>query len=525
MSTMAGRDEPPPSSRTGSSLGAACLTLLGIAFWLLLAASWPVTFDLTQGPDFSQEYLIQYGLVWDWFRPLLYQFEELFPTAATSLEALTTMLTIWWIVAFSLYLGALFVVHRSRPGRVLLALVLGFAVVFQAVLMLSPGILTTDLFSYAMYAYIARVYELNPYLYVPGYFSGNRLTTWIHPVWYYSPSIYGPVWLDLTWWLAGFTANRSLVDQALVYRLLANVANLANIGLLGLLLRRVGSRHLAAGLLLYAWNPLVLFEFAASGHNDVLMMTFVLLGFVFASYRRHLLAVAGVTLAALIKVTPVLVLPLLAVHVARRWKPHRDQFVSLCLSAAVAIAIAVGLYWPWYEGPQTFQLVEFWSRGPMYNNWTPDLIAHAIADRFLDPGLEDQERSWETARTAFKWLTRAIFLVYLAVELRRLASLRQVLAASARVFIAFLILVNTWVLPWYHTWAFILTVPLGLKSWVTRVALFLTLTAPCVMYNRHYWSENMPSWVYLVYLAPLALPLLDPCIRSELARLVRRTET
>src|SRR5688572_21960945 len=63
---------------------------LGLVLEAIYIALWPLSYDLTQGSDFSYEYLVQYPQVWEWFRPLLARFEELFPTAATSLEQLTT---------------------------------------------------------------------------------------------------------------------------------------------------------------------------------------------------------------------------------------------------------------------------------------------------------------------------------------------------------------------------------------------------------------------------------------------------
>ena len=66
----------------------------------LFLSLWPISYDLTQGADFSYEYLVQYQPIWDWFRPILERFESLFPGAASSLEQLTTMLSIFWIASF-----------------------------------------------------------------------------------------------------------------------------------------------------------------------------------------------------------------------------------------------------------------------------------------------------------------------------------------------------------------------------------------------------------------------------------------
>jgi hypothetical protein len=500
--------------------GALALPWLGLLLEAAFLALWPISYDLTQGSDFSYEYLLQYEQVWDWFRPILQRFEALFPTAAVSLEQLTTLLSIFWIASFLLYFTAFLVLRALPGGWWAVPVVLGFTLLFQATFFLMPGTFTTDLFSYVMYGYIPRVYELNPYIYVPGYFPGNRMTSWIHPIWYYTPSIYGPVWLDLSVWLTGFIKDRSLVDQALAYRLVSNVAHLANLGLVGLLLRKLAPPKAAALFLLIAWNPLLLFEIAGSGHNDSAMLLFVLLAALLAVYRRHLLAVVALTAGALVKLTPVLLLPLLLVHWAAQRRDWPAQLRRLALGGLVSLAVAVALYLPWYSGPQTFQLIDYWSKGPMYMNYLPDLLAQTIADQLLDPARLDQATSWETARTWVKWLTRLVFIGYFLWELGRvrrradpsLRSGRALLASMSRLLLIFLLLVNTWVLPWYITWPFMLALPLGWERLQTRLATAFTFTAPVMMYNHHYWSIHMAPWLYAVYASPLLL-LAAPALR------------
>ena len=481
--------------------------LLGLGLLLegLALALWPLSYDLTQGADFSHKYLLQYTRVWEFFRPILERFEELFPTAASSLEQLTIMLTLFWVASFGAYLAA-FLLLRSLPGyRWLGGAIVGFAVLFQATYTLMPGTFTTDIFSYAMYGYIPRVYDLNPYIYVPGYFPANPLTSWIHPIWYYTPSIYGPIWIDLSVWLTGFTADRSPVDQALIYRVVSSLAQLVNVGLFWLLLRKLAPPRPTSLLLLFAWNPLLLFEFAGSGHNDSLMMTFVLLAAVLVAHRAYWPSVLALSAAALIKVAAVLALPLLAVHWAAQQRTWLARLGVLAIATLSSLGLAVLLYLPWYSGPETFLLIDYWSKGPMYLNYVPDLLALTVADQLLDPRRLDQFAAWETARTWVKWATRALFLGYFAWELTRVRRVTDLLAATSRVLLVFLLLVNTWVLAWYITWPFMLAAGLGWERLETRLATGFTLTAPVMMYNHHYWSEHMSPLLWVFYLSPLLL--------------------
>jgi hypothetical protein len=494
--------------------------LLEIAFIGL----WPVSYDLTHGADFSHEYLLQYEQVWNVFRPVFETFDRLHPDASTSLEQLTALLTMFWIASFAIYLVA-FVLLRLLPSGILtVGLVVLFTIVFQVTFCLMPGTFTTDLFSYAMYGYIPSVYELNPYLYVPGFFPDNRMTSWIHPVWYYTPSIYGPLWIDFSSWLTGFTKDRSLVDQALVYRVVSNLAHVLSLAVFGLLVRKMAPPKPASMLLLFAWNPLLLFEFAGSGHNDSAMMLFVLLACLLLAYRQPIsggLSIVALSAASLIKLTPVMLLPLLLVHWAERSRGWLTRIGAVVLGGLVFVGLGVAFYLPWYSGPETFQLLDYWTKSPMYMNYVPDVIATAIADNVLDPERLDQAAAWETTRTWTKWLTRLIFAAYFGVELFRVWRMADLLAAMSRVLLVFLLLVQTWVLPWYLTWPFILALPLGWERSLTRVTTAFTFSAPLMMYNHHYWSIHMAPWLYVVYLSPLLL-LAIPSLKSQVSSLKSR---
>jgi hypothetical protein len=77
--------------------------------------------------------------------------------------------------------------------------------------------------------------------------------------------------------------------------------------------------------------------------------------------------------------------------------------------------------------------------------------------------------------------------------------------AGARVMLTFLLVGNTWVLPWYYTGPLALAVLLGWESLTTKVLLGFSLSAPTVMYYHHFWHPYMSDSTYILYVAPLAL--------------------
>ena len=118
------------------------------------------------------------------------------------------------------------------------------------------------------------------------------------------------------------------MDQVFAYKLLMNVVQVINLALVWWLLGRVmpgKPRARLAAFVLFAWNPLMLFDAAGNAHNDALMVTLVLLGIAPLVARRQqptnvswVLGTFFVGLSALIKYTTGLVGLFFIVPWARR---------------------------------------------------------------------------------------------------------------------------------------------------------------------------------------------------------------
>ena len=75
-------------------------------------------------------------------------------------------------------------------------------------------------------------------------------------------------------------------------------------------------------MLLFAWNPLVLFEVAGNGHNDAVVIMFVLAGVFFFVRARQTLVIPAILLGALAKFVPVLLIP---TAVAALWRDRAQR--------------------------------------------------------------------------------------------------------------------------------------------------------------------------------------------------------
>lgn len=480
------------------------VVLAGAVLELLYLVLWVIGYPISQAPDWSVAYLTERVDLWLAFQPFLEAAQERWPEEMAATQPLTVALVALFAVAYLAYGGALWFGRRVSP-KPLIAITVAWALIHQVTLAIMPTLFTTDLFSYATYGRLAAIYGLNPFIHYPALVPDDRLASWIHPIWHYASSVYGPLWIDLSVAVARATRELSPADQTLVYRLIANAAHTANAVLIAVMLRPAGLRAMAAGLLLYVWNPLIVFEFAGNGHNDALMMT-MLLGAVLAYRVAHPLAAIGlVTLAVLLKPAAVLALPLFTWLWLRQQPSWRARVRAALAVAALVLGLAVLLYLPWFEGPDTFGPVLLWSTiSPMYINYVPDYLSQSMAEG-LTGILLPYDQALVLARERVKLISRLVFMAYFAAELWWLRRLDDLPAACARVFLVFLVLVNTWVLAWYFTWPMVL-VAITRHGWLLKLTTVgMTASAMMVIYYHHFLQTLMPDEWYALYLAPLAI--------------------
>ncbi|HEV7663903.1 MAG TPA: polyprenol phosphomannose-dependent alpha 1,6 mannosyltransferase MptB, partial [Chloroflexota bacterium] len=271
--------------------------------WLAL---WPLSGALSHSALFNAALLADYPLVAQVFSASLAMAQHALPTLtdrpltdalgdpvytapATALAAVF----VWLGLA---YLTGLWLLNRGVAQlRAAVPFVIGAALVFQATLLLLPGLFSQDVFSYIAYGRLSAVYELNPYVWPPSATPKDSVLPWVAIIWRTYPTPYGPVWLDVQWAMARVFGGLPIAQQAIAYRALAQGLLLVNLALLWLVLGRLTSLtrgQRATALAALAWNPLVLFEVGANAHNDVLMVTFSLIAVLLfvRSYREPLSA-------------------------------------------------------------------------------------------------------------------------------------------------------------------------------------------------------------------------------------------
>ncbi len=220
-----------------------------------------------------------------------------------------------WFVAIALaqgavYLIAVWLVLRDGPAPRSLAVILVFAALLRLTILFAPPYLSDDIYRYVWDGRVQAA-GVNPYRFVPAdpalqglrdgavYQHINRRD--------YAHTIYPPlaqsIFLGITrvsesvTWMKTCMVGFEVVAIWLLLRLLV---------LLGLPAQRV---------LIYAWHPLTVWEFAGSGHVDAAAIA--LLAVALWARQRKFPALTGIVLAGatLVKLFPALLFPALY----RRW--------------------------------------------------------------------------------------------------------------------------------------------------------------------------------------------------------------
>jgi alpha-1,6-mannosyltransferase len=223
--------------------------------------------------------------------------------------------------------------RNSRASRATTWIILGGALLFRLTLLPLAPTLSNDPYRYHWDGQV-QLAGYNPYIVSPDTLAvGTRVTPTGHRLPAHDmPNIYPPL-MEL---LFRFAAR--FLPGIIAFKLPFFLADVLAVLLLAACLRN--SEHRDFRLAIYAWNPLVVVEFAGTGHSDSLAIAAVLAAVLIIRTR---IGVSTLLLAAaaLLKVFPVMLFPLWLRRAGwpRTWLSWRAGFASA--------GLAVACFWPY----------------------------------------------------------------------------------------------------------------------------------------------------------------------------------
>lgn len=229
------------------------------------------------------------------------------------------------LIQSALYLLAAWLVMRARSSNSTLLIVIAFAVLFRLSILFAPPYLSDDIYRYVWDGRVQAA-GINPYRYLPAAPELAHLRD--EPIYPkinrrdYAHTIYPPVAQVI------FLLTTRISESVTWMKFTMVAFEMLALWAIAQLLTSLGRpRQL---LLLYAWHPLVIWEFAGSGHVDAIAICFI--AFALLAWRRGSDLGAGFMLACatLTKLFPLVLLPALLKR--DRWR----------VALVFVIAIAVG---------------------------------------------------------------------------------------------------------------------------------------------------------------------------------------
>lgn len=404
----------------------------------------------------------------------------------------------WFASLYVIGLGALFyafwqilkTVHTfsivAPQGAASLRIwVLGIGFLCGLVLIGLYPITALDVVLYVVRARLWALYNGSPMLALPVDFPQDpyiRLAGEYHS----EVSPYGPVW-EL---IAQIPIRLGILDIAGGVIAMKAISLLAYIGmavLVGWYARQDTPKYRISGLTaltFFTLNPLVLMQAIGNGHNDMLMLAFMTLGLVFWQRGRWAWAGFALTLATLVKITGLMLMPLFGMAVlvsAPDWRSRMLRGLGIAAIFIVTAGIAYRL-----TGP--FPDVLMGAQHAMFDRWgyTPAYALRVIA-RELYP---DEE----PIKSVIGPGARGIFVLFYIYLLFRLAQRKISLIQAG--FLAYFsqLLLGTTFRIWYPMWL-IPFAALGLNSRTYWQTFLFGITAELsILMYLILWRWKLKTW-------------------------------
>ncbi len=343
------------------------------------------------------------------------------------------------VALFALYAWILILCRRGQlrdPRARLLAL--AFPVLFNVGLLLGQPYQSIDALTYVAHGFMGNLPGANPYVTAASGIEGLDFARelaafgWL-PVHGVSP--YGPLW---TWievaafWVAGSVGGTFLLIKAIVVG-----ASLGTAALIWHVLGRVRPEDQLLGTLLYLWNPMIVIEFAAEGHNDALMILCLLASLALTVSGRPARAVTASFLGVLVKYLPLLFLPAQAVYLWRTEGNQARLALRLGLGVLAGVALTTAFYAPFWAGIDTLEGVRL--QGRPFLSPSPSGVLYWLLGSAGVPG---------TAQVVLLLISCA-FVSFLVAMCWRVRDAATLLSSCAGIGLFYVLVVSTVYWPWY----------------------------------------------------------------------------
>ena len=209
------------------------------------------------------------------------------------------VLIVLFVLMFICYALALRAVERLSGRAVLMTIA-----ALNALVLLAPPLISTDLFSYIAYGRMGASYGANPYVLGPGAIALDYVYGFIDSQWVHTPTAYGPLFTALSYPLA----HLGIAGNVIAYKAIAAISSLVIVAGVWNAARLRGLDPVKA-VALVGLNPVIVVYGVGGGHNDLLMLALLVTGVYVLLQQRERSSGALLVAASAVKLTAGLLLP------------------------------------------------------------------------------------------------------------------------------------------------------------------------------------------------------------------------
>jgi len=414
-------------------------------------------------------------------------YEALYPALGGSLSATRTWLLSYGLnvlptLAFAATAVVAFIAYLwSLRNSFSVQKVVKAAVAFQLIAFLSYPILSTDIFSYMFADRVQTEYGQNVWEVTPDTFPEDSFASLAD--WKDQTKVYGAV-NQIVYLPAAYLGKGDVAATLLLYKLTTLVFALGSLAVFWKLTNGTKDKVRAILLQTIFWNPLFVLEMVGNGHNDIIMIFFVLLSILLWKQQRWLWAGVALALAVQVKLIPVVLFAYFAWYLLQK----KNWAGLFRYSGAFLVVNALSFLFMQVNPLQFLERV-------LYNNSVYWQSLPALVERF-----------WPGSNLPF-----GLVLVGVGLGLAYLQWVKKwhPIFTSALALLLYLLFFSSAYWNWYVLWVLVL-IPFIKESWLKRTILALSFTSllayPLLWFSLRYGFGN-PIWPIVTYLWIFGVPV------------------
>lgn len=360
--------------------------------------------------------------------------------------------------------------------------ILKAAVLFQVITFLSYPILSTDIFSYMFSDRVFTEHQQNIWKVTPDTFHDH-----FEPFadWKDQTKVYGAV-NQILYLPAAYLGNDDIFLTLLLYKATAAAFGVGCIWILLRLTKDLSEKQQSIVLQTILWSPLLLLETFGAGHNDIIMIFFLLVSLALWKEQRWALAGLFLGLSVQIKLIPILMFAFFALSLLQ--KKNLPALIRYG-TAFLGVHIAAFLY-------MQVNPIEFLQR-VLYNTSVYWQSLPAVVERFF-PG--------QPVPFTLGLLLFGLALVYLQITQKW-----HPVFTTAVGLLVYLLFFAAAYWNWYVLWILAL-VPFLKQTWIKNGILVFTFTSlmayPLLWLSQRYGFGH-PFWPILTWLWIFGVPVIS----------------